>query len=51
MLLSFFQNRISPFFNKKQGHSFLDCRFASQIDKERITSRLNQNNYTGHQQI
>jgi hypothetical protein len=35
---------------KKQGHSFLHCRFASQIDKERITSRLNQNNYTGHQQ-
>jgi hypothetical protein len=36
---------------KKQGHTFLDCRFASQIDKEKITSRLNQNNCTGHQQI
>jgi hypothetical protein len=35
---------------KKPGHSFMDCRFASQVDKEKITSRLHPNNYTGHQQ-
>jgi len=51
-----FQNQSRPrypqgcYHCKKPGHSYLDCRFATQADKDKIAAHFNQRNFNGHQQ-
>ena len=51
-----FQNQSRPrypqgcYHCKKPGHSYLDCRFATQADKDKISAHFNQRNFNGHQQ-
>ena len=51
-----FQNQSRPrypqgcYHCRKPGHSYLDCRFATQADKDKIAAHFNQRNFNGHQQ-